>query len=68
MKGLVVYDHMQRLPEMTRVIGGWIRGGSFRFKEDVANGLDQAPHAFCRLMRGQNFGKALVRVGAAPTP
>ena len=67
MKGLVVYDHMTRLPEMTRVIGGWIRAGTFRFKEDVTNGLEQAPHAFCRLMRGQNFGKSLVQVGAVPT-
>jgi NADPH-dependent curcumin reductase CurA len=63
MKGLVVYDHVQRMPEMTRVIGGWIRDGRFRWKEDVTDGLEHAPEAFCRLMRGENFGKALVRVG-----
>jgi NADPH-dependent curcumin reductase CurA len=63
MKGLVVYDHMHRMPEMTRVIGGWIRDGRFRWKEDVTEGLEHAPAAFCRLMRGENFGKALVRVG-----
>ena len=63
MKGLVVYDHMHRMPEMTRVVGGWIRDGRFRWKEDVTEGLDGAPEAFCRLMRGENFGKALVRVG-----
>jgi NADPH-dependent curcumin reductase CurA len=62
MKGLVVYDHMQRLPELIRVVGGWIRDGSFRYREDVTEGLAAAPDAFCRLMRGQNFGKALVRV------
>ncbi|MCZ8132881.1 MAG: NADP-dependent oxidoreductase [Steroidobacteraceae bacterium] len=61
-KGLVVYDHMHRLPELQRVVGGWIRDGRFRWREDVADGLEQAPEAFCRLMRGQNFGKALVRV------
>ncbi len=66
MKGLVVYDHMTRLPEMTRVIGRWVREGSFHWKEDVAQGLERAPEAFCRLMRGQNFGKALVQVGAEP--
>lgn len=63
MKGLVVYDHMQRMPELTKVVGGWIRDGSFRYREDVTEGLAGAPEAFCRLMRGQNFGKALVRVG-----
>ncbi len=64
MRGLVVYDHMHRMDEMTRVIGGWIRSGQFRYREDVTDGLAQAPEAFCRLMRGGNFGKALVRVSA----
>jgi NADPH-dependent curcumin reductase CurA len=63
MKGLVVYDHLHRLQEMHRVVSGWIREGSFRYCEDVADGLSAAPAAFCALMRGRNFGKALVRVG-----
>jgi hypothetical protein len=63
MKGLVVYDHFQRLPELQKVVGGWIREGRFRYREDVTEGLERAPEAFCRLMRGENFGKALVRVG-----
>ena len=63
MKGLVVYDHLQRMPEMTRTIGGWIRQGKFRWREDITEGLAGAPEAFCRLMRGGNFGKALVRIG-----
>jgi hypothetical protein len=62
MKGLVVYDHFQRLPELQKVVGGWIRDGRFRYREDVTEGLEHAPEAFCRLMRGENFGKALVRV------
>jgi NADPH-dependent curcumin reductase CurA len=64
MRGLVVYDHVHRMAEMTKVIGGWIRDGRFKWKEDVTEGLAGAPDAFCRLMRGENFGKALVRVGA----
>jgi NADPH-dependent curcumin reductase CurA len=65
MKGLVVYDHMHRFNEMTKVLGRWIAAGSFRWREDVTEGLVNAPEGFCRLMRGENFGKALVRVGAA---
>jgi NADPH-dependent curcumin reductase len=64
MKGLVVYDHMHRMPELTRVVGGWIRSGQFHYREDISDGLASAPAAFCRLMRGENFGKALVRVAA----
>jgi NADPH-dependent curcumin reductase CurA len=61
-KGLVVFDHFGRLPELQRVVGGWIRDGKFRYREDITDTLAEAPAAFCRLMRGQNFGKALVRI------
>ena len=64
MRGLVVYDDMHRMDELVRVVGGWIRAGTFRYREDITEGLAQAPEAFCRLMRGENFGKALVRVSA----
>jgi NADPH-dependent curcumin reductase CurA len=63
MKGLVVYDWLHKAAEQQRVVSTWIREGRFRYREDVTEGLAQAPEAFCRLMRGQNFGKALVRVG-----
>ena len=65
-RGLVVYDHFDRLPEMRRVVGGWIRDGRFRYREEVTEGLANAPAAFCRLMRGDNFGKSLVRVAVSP--
>lgn len=61
-KGLVVFDHLNRLPELKRVVGAWIRDGKFRYREDTSEGLASAPAAFCRLMRGENFGKALVRI------
>jgi len=61
-KGLVVFDHVCRLPELQRVVGGWIRDGKFHYREDVTDGLAQAPAAFCRLMRGENFGKSLIRI------
>jgi NADPH-dependent curcumin reductase CurA len=61
-KGLVVFDHFHRLPELKRVVGGWIREGKFRYREDASEGLASAPAAFCRLMRGENFGKTLVKI------
>ena len=61
-KGLVVFDHFGRLPELQRVVGGWIRDGKFKYREDITDTLAAAPAAFCRLMRGENFGKSLVRI------
>ena len=62
LRGILVQDHLHRLPELERVVGGWLRAGVFRYKEDITEGLASAPAAFCRLMRGETFGKVLVRV------
>ena len=63
---LAAYDAMQAEGAnhlIVGTIGGWIRQGKFRWREDITEGLAGAPEAFCRLMRGGNFGKALVRIG-----
>ena len=65
MRGLVVYDWLHKAAEQRKVVSAWIREGRFRYREDVTEGLQHAPEAFCRLMRGENFGKALVRVAPA---
>ena len=63
--GLVVYDYYDRWEEFLTEATAWYRDGAIRAQEDVAEGLEQAPAAFCRLMRGENVGKALVRVAEA---
>lgn len=62
LRGILVQDHLHRLPELERVVGSWIRAGSFRYKEEITSGLASAPVAFCRMMRGESFGQVLVRV------
>lgn len=61
-QGLVVYDHQDLRPEMEAELGARIRDGTLAFKEDLSEGLDQAPAAFCRLMAGKTFGKTLAKV------
>jgi NADPH2:quinone reductase len=46
---------------------GWIADGSLRYKEDIVDGLENAPDAFFGLLTGKNFGKLLVQVGPDPT-
>jgi len=40
----------------------WVRDGKVKFREDVVEGLEQAPEAFIGLLEGRNFGKLVVRV------
>jgi NADPH-dependent curcumin reductase CurA len=41
--------------------------GQIKYREDVVEGLNSAPRALIGLLRGQNFGKLLVRVAANDT-
>ena len=58
--GLVVYDFESRREEFIAACLPHVRNGKLSQREDVANGIEAAPAAFCRLMRGENFGKAVV--------
>lgn len=40
----------------------WVRDGLLRYKEDIVDGLENAPEAFIGMLDGKNFGKLLVRV------
>ena len=64
MKGLVVYDFEDRRAALVDLVAPWIAAGTFRINEDRVNGIENAGAHFARLMAGQNFGKALVVIGA----
>jgi NADPH-dependent curcumin reductase CurA len=49
--------------EFLRVVSDGISDGRIKYREDVADGLEQAPEAFLHMLRGRNFGKVLVKVG-----
>ncbi|MEP7089513.1 MAG: NADP-dependent oxidoreductase [Nocardioidaceae bacterium] len=53
--------------DFVREMSGWVADGSVRYREDVVDGLENAPEAFRGLLAGRNFGKLLVRVGEDPT-
>jgi NADPH-dependent curcumin reductase CurA len=66
-RGFIVSDHVDRLPAFLADMAGWVRQGRIKYREDVVEGLDQAPRAFIGLLRGENLGKLLVKVGPDPT-
>lgn len=62
LRGFIVSDFAEQHAAFLRDVSGWIRDGRLRYREDVAEGLENAPKAFLRLFRGENFGKLLVKV------
>jgi NADPH-dependent curcumin reductase len=48
--------------EFLRIVSAGLADGRIRYREDITDGLDNAPAAFMGLLEGKNFGKALVRV------
>jgi NADPH-dependent curcumin reductase len=58
-------DYQHRLHEFLTALGGWVREGRIKYREDVVRGLENAPGAFLGLLEGRNFGKLVVDVGGA---
>jgi len=48
--------------DFLRETAGWVRSGQLKYREDIVDGLENAPTAFMGLLKGKNFGKQLVRV------
>jgi NADPH-dependent curcumin reductase len=66
-KGFLVGDYQHRQAEFIKDISKWLREGKLKYKEDVVERLDLAPHAFIGLLQGKNFGKLIVKVSDDPT-
>lgn len=62
-QGFIVSDHLDRAPAFLADLTPRVRDGRLKYREDVVDGLEQAPAAFIGLLEGKNFGKLIVRVG-----
>ena len=63
MEGFIVRDHLSLKDEFADQMATWISEGNIKWKETVLHGLENAPHAFIGLFRGENIGKMLVKLG-----
>ena len=62
MQGFICSDTMERWPIALKELAGWVAGGRIKYRETMAEGLENAPRAFIGLLRGENFGKQLVKI------
>ena len=64
LRGFLVGDHIASRPAFLAEVGGWLAEERIRLAETIVDGVENAPAAFIGLMRGENTGKMLVRVGS----
>jgi hypothetical protein len=62
MKGLIVSDWLDRQAEFQEEVGAYLRAGTLKHKETLADGIDHAVTAFMGLFDGTNVGKMIVRL------
>ena len=62
MQGFIVSEHMERWPVALQELGQGVATGKIKYRETVAQGLENAPKAFIGLLKGANLGKQLVKL------
>ena len=65
LQGFIITDHYDRFGEFASDAAEWVRDGRLRYRETIVDGIENAPKAFLGLLRGENIGKMLVKVGPA---
>ena len=63
-RGFIVSDFAALEPDFRRDMTEWVRDGKVKHREYIVEGLENAPRGLIGLLRGENFGKTVVRVAA----
>ena len=62
LQGFIVSDHAALMGDFVTEVGGLLKAGKLKSRETVVDGLARAPQAFMGLLKGENFGKLVVKV------
>jgi NADPH-dependent curcumin reductase len=62
LRGFIVTDFAAKEADFVREASAWVLSGLLKYREDVIDGLENAPAAFLGLLQGKNFGKLLVKI------
>lgn len=64
MRGFIVFDDFGHLyPEFAKLMSEWVTQGKIKYREEMIDGFEQAPAAFIGLLRGESFGKRVIKLG-----
>ncbi|MEM6407669.1 MAG: NADP-dependent oxidoreductase [Pseudomonadota bacterium] len=65
-QGFIIFDHFHLMDQFQHEVAPLVGSGAIKVRESVVDGLENAPTAFIEMLKGGNFGKQLVRIGADP--
>jgi NADPH-dependent curcumin reductase CurA len=65
-RGFIVSDFASQFPQFLADMSKWLKEGRVKYREDVTDALENAPRELIGLLKGENFGKKIIRVGPAP--
>lgn len=63
MQGFIISEHFDLLPQFIAEVGPLLQAGKIKYQETIVEGIENAPKAFLGLLKGENSGKMLVKVG-----
>jgi hypothetical protein len=66
MEGFLVSSYGERFRAARERLGRWLAQGRLGYREEVAQGLEAAPQAFIRMLRGESQGHQLVEMWPSP--
>jgi NADPH-dependent curcumin reductase CurA len=62
LRGFRGSSHVAHLFEVQRELAGWLQAGRLKFQETIVEGLENAPEALARVLRGDTLGKTVVKI------
>lgn len=62
LQGFIVFNYPELCKEWVQVGAGWLKEGKLKYRESVAEGVENAPQAFIDVLKGNNFGKQVVKL------
>jgi len=62
LQGFIVSDHVALMGDFVNEVARLLQSGKLKSRETVVDGLAKAPQAFIGLLKGENFGKLVVKV------
>jgi len=61
-QGMIVFDWLERYAEANQALIELVLGGKLKYRESIVEGIENAPKGLIGLLKGENFGKQLVKL------